>query len=131
MRAKILLLSDYGKSEKTSVSKLAEKLGTTGTTIQTVRTEYATEGFEYALYRKKREPMKYNTKASEEVRSYIVTLSEHEPPAGYRRWNCKLLAETAIAEKVVDSISPSTVLRILQTAGSENSKIRRRRKSKE
>ena len=129
MRAKILLLSDYGKSEKLSVPKLAEKLGTTGTTIQTVRTEFATEGFEYALYRKKREPMQYKSKASDNVKRYIVSLSETTPPEGHNRWSCKLLADAAIEAGVVDSISPATVLRILQAEGTENSKIRRRRKN--
>lgn len=129
MRARILLMSDYGKSEKLSVSKLAEKLGTTGTTIQTVRTEYAKEGFEYALFRKKREIKQYKSKVSDEVKRYVVSLSETAPPDEHKRWSCKLLADAAVEAGVVDSISPATILRILQAEGTENSKIRRRRKN--
>ena len=54
MRAKILLMSDSAQKEKVSIRELAERLGTTETTIKTVRTEYATNGLEAALYRKKR-----------------------------------------------------------------------------
>jgi hypothetical protein len=127
MRARILLMSDSQNSKKTSVSKLAEMLSTTNTTIQTVRTEYATEGFEYALYRKKREVKHYNSKVSEKVIQYIVALSESEPPNGAKRWSCKQLAEAAIAEGIVDSISSVTVLRILQQSGSDSIKIRKRK----
>lgn len=38
MSARILLMSEAAQSEKMSIKKLAEILGTTDTTIQTVRT---------------------------------------------------------------------------------------------
>ena len=38
MRARILLMSEAAQAEKTSIKKLADTLGTTDTTIQTVRT---------------------------------------------------------------------------------------------
>ncbi len=128
MRARILLMSDSSSSNKVSVSKLAEMLGTTNTTIQTVRTEYATGGFDYALFRKERKPVKhYNSKVSERVIRFIVTLSESEPPEGTNRWSCKQLAEAAIEEGIVESISSVTVLRILKRFGSNDCKIRRRK----
>jgi transcriptional antiterminator len=127
MRAKILLMSDAGRSEKLSMPKLAEKLGTTSTTIQSVRTEYATEGFESALYRKQRSSMQYKTKISDEVIQFIVALSETEPPKGTKHWSCEMLAEAVVEAGLVESISIATVLRILKTRGTENSNIRRRK----
>ena len=53
MRARILLMSDATQQEKVSIRALAEMLGTTETTIKTVRTEYAGSGMDAALYRKK------------------------------------------------------------------------------
>ncbi len=41
MRSKILLMSGAAQKEKVSIRELAERLGTTETTIKTVRTEYA------------------------------------------------------------------------------------------
>ena len=61
-----LLMSETAQSEKMSIKKLAELLGTTDTTIQTVRTQYATEGIEAALYRKKRTCTKYNKRINDE-----------------------------------------------------------------
>ena len=46
LRATILMMSDVERNEKLSVTKLADRLGTTTTTIQTVRTEYAASGLE-------------------------------------------------------------------------------------
>ena len=46
--------ADAAQKEKVSIRELTERLGTTETTIKTVRTEYATNGLEAALYRKKR-----------------------------------------------------------------------------
>ena len=53
MRARILLMSDTTQQKKTSIRELSEMLGTTETTIKTVRTEYANSGMEAALFRKK------------------------------------------------------------------------------
>ena len=62
MRARILLMSEATQPEKVSIKKLAEILGTTDTTIQTVRTEYAAGGVEAAVYRKQRTCAGYNSK---------------------------------------------------------------------
>ena len=45
LRAKILLASDFNNPVYTSAQKLADSLGTTITTVQTVRLEYCTIGF--------------------------------------------------------------------------------------
>lgn len=130
MRAKILLMSDAGRSEKFSVPKLAEKLGTTSTTIQNVRTEYATEGFASALYRKKRSCGPYKSKVTDDVIRFIVALSEKEPPDGKKQWSCRMLADAAIEAGYVESISLTTILRILQTKGTEGTRIRKRNNRK-
>ena len=51
MRAKILLMSEATQKEKTSIRELAERLGTTETTIETVRSEYAKKGALATVYR--------------------------------------------------------------------------------
>ncbi len=129
MRARILLESDSSTADKISVVLLADKLETTSTTIQTVRTEYAKGGLEYALYRKQREQTHYNSKISDRVTRYILELSKSEPPKGHNKWSCKSLADQAMADQVVESISAASVLRILQSEESTESAIRRRKKT--
>ena len=71
MRARILLMSEATQPEKVSIKKLAEMLGTTDTTVQTVRTEYAKNGVEAAVYRKRRTCTGYNSKITPEVERQI------------------------------------------------------------
>ena len=55
MRARILLETDeINRTGKCSVEKLAARLGTTHTTVQTVRANYGKGGVECAVYKKQR-----------------------------------------------------------------------------
>lgn len=114
MRAKILLMSETAQSEKMSIKKLAELLGTTDTTIQTVRTQYATEGIEAALYRKKRTCTTYNKRINDEVILQIKGLAASSPPEGHKRWTTRLLCVEAEKRGIVDHIVSSTMSSILK-----------------
>ena len=114
MRAKILLMSENAQSEKMSIKKLAELLGTTDTTIQTVRTQYATEGIEAALYRKKRTCTKYNKRINDEVIWQIKELAVSPPPEGHKRWSTRLLCAEAEKRGIVEHIVSSTMSRVLK-----------------
>ena len=113
MRAKILLMSDSAQKEKVSIRELAERLGTTETTIKTVRTEYATNGLEAALYRKKRvitEAYKpYKRKFDNDVIQKILALAASAPPKGHRRWSIQLLCDVAMEKGIVDFMNCSAV----------------------
>lgn len=119
MRARILLMSDAEKAEKCSIRELAERLGTTETTIKTVRTEYATKGFEAALYRKKRVVSKVSRKINDDVVRQVLELASSEPPAGKKRWSSKMICEELMAQGVVKHIGQSAVCKILREAGDE------------
>lgn len=94
MRARILLMSDTVQVEKQSIRELAEKLGTTETTIKTVRMEYVTQGLDAALYRKERPK-----KVTPEIEQAIIKLAASEPPAGHKKWSSRLLCEVAIEDR--------------------------------
>ena len=102
MRAKILLMSDATQQKKVSIRELAEMLGTTETTIKTVRTEYANSGMDAALFRKKmvmpkgRPHKQYKRTHTDEVVNKIRELAEKDPPQGNKRWTVRLLSELAI-----------------------------------
>ena len=123
MRAKILLMSDATQPEKLSIKKLAERLGTTDTTIQTVRTEYATAGLQAAVYRKERVVTEkenhrkykpYRRTISDEVVQQVKALASSPPPEGKKKWNNRLLSQIAIERGIVDYISDNTVRKILK-----------------
>lgn len=119
MRARILLMSDATQQEKVSIRALAEMLGTTETTIKTVRTEYAGSGMEAALYRKKmvmpkgRPHKQYKRTHTDEVVNKIRELADKDPPHGSKRWTVRSLSEEAIKSGIVEYISPVTVSKIL------------------
>ena len=117
MRARILLLSDTETGEKMSVSKLAEKLGTTHTTVQTVRAEYGKLGLHEALFPKARIYDVKKRRINDKVREQIVELAGAEPPVGHKRWSLQLLCDEAVKRGIIDSISDYTMANILKDAG--------------
>ena len=113
LRAKILMMSDMARNEKQSVVKLAAQLGTTTTTIQTVRTEYAQKGLEAAVYRKKRTPGFINKRINDEAIEKIRKIREENPPEGKKKWSVRLLCDEAVRRGIVSHIAPSTMSGIL------------------
>ena len=109
MRARILLMSDVSSAEKVSIRELAERLESTETTIKTVRTAFATEGFETALYRRERP-----RKITPEMEEAIIRLAGSQPPAGHKKWSSRLICEEAEKRGIVDHIVSSTVCKILR-----------------
>lgn len=127
MRAKILLMSEATQPEKLSIKKLAELLETTDTTIQTVRTEYARDGLQAAVYRKPRtvvmgapgekkarKPSKpYKRRIDDEAVKQIRALADEQPPEGYRKWSTRLICKEAVGRGIVAHIAAVTVGKIL------------------
>lgn len=114
MRARILLMSDATQPEKISIKKLAEMLGTTDTTIQTVRTEYVIDGVEAAVFRKKRVVLVPARKINEEVIERVLQLAATDPPDGKKRWSSRMLCDALIQEGIVEHIGQSAVCKILR-----------------
>jgi hypothetical protein len=114
LRANVLLLSDSSAQNPMTVTKLAELLQTTPTTIQTIRTEYCESGLDVALFRKKRQTPPVAPKVDGNVEAHIIALCCGEPPEGYSRWTVRLIADKCVELGYVDSISHMTVSRTLK-----------------
>ena len=114
LRARILLMSDENTTTKPTVTEVAEELGTTHTTVQTVRTTYATEGVEAAVFRKRRTVSHTDRKISDAVIKQIWKISKEPPPEGHNRWSVRLLSKECIERGIVDYISPASVHLVLQ-----------------
>ena len=114
MHARILLATDDAREPKLTVRQVAEKCDSTTTTVQTVRRLYATQGFEAALQRKKRETPPVEAKITGEVEAKVVALGCSAPPEGRTRWTLRLLAGRAVELEIIDEISHSSVGTILK-----------------
>ena len=114
MHARILLATDDARKPKMTVRQVAEKCDSTTTTVQTVRRLYATQGFEAALQRKKRETPPVEAKITGDVEAKIVALACSDPPQGHARWALRLLASRAVELKIIDEISHSSVCTLLK-----------------
>lgn len=104
----ILLLADEGRTDE----QIATATGASRSTVERHRTRFAREGLEAALTDKPRSgaPAKIDGKQE----AMIVALACSEAPEGQARWTAKLLASRAVALEVVESVSESTVRRILK-----------------
>ena len=117
IRAKILLALGSEENRKKTVLSLAEELGTTHTTIQTVKTAYCQGGLDAAVYRKKRTVTFVNKRINENTIKQILYLSRQPPPEGHKRWSVRLLCYECMDQGIVSHIAPSTMQGILSNAG--------------
>jgi len=107
-RARILLLSDRSQGGAwQSAPKVAAAVMVHPNTVRNVRRRYVTEGLEAALQDKSRPGAQ--PKLNGELEAQLTVLACSKPPAGYKRWTLRLLAEQLIALEYVDEISYVTV----------------------
>jgi transposase len=104
----ILLLCDAGHTDE----QIAVATGASRSTVERTRKRFAREGIEAALNDKPRSgaPAKLDGKQE----AMIVALACSDAPEGRTRWTAKLLANRAVELEVVESISESTVRRVLK-----------------
>ena len=114
LRANILLASDRNTGKRMTVAQIAELYHTTSTTVQNVRTSYANEGLEATIHRKKRKTPSVSAKVTGEVEAHIVALACSDPPEGHERWSVRLLANKCVELNYVESLSHTTVSRVLK-----------------
>ena len=87
IRANVLLASDKNNKKHMTVVQI---------TVQKVRTSYANNGLEAAIYRKRREIPPRQPKVTGDVEAHIIALACGEPPEGYSRWTVRLLSEKCV-----------------------------------
>ena len=103
----ILLLADEGRTD----GEIVAATGASRSTVERHRTRFAREGLEAALADKPRSgaPAKLDGKQQ----AAIVALACSDAPEGQARWTARLLANRVVELEVIESISESSVRRIL------------------
>ena len=112
-RAQILLRADADGPDAWPDARVAAALGVCRRTVARVRQQFAAEGLDATLHKKKAQDRQYRKlDGAQEARLIALTCSP--PPAGQARWTMQLLADQRVELEVVESIDPATVWRTLK-----------------
>ena len=116
VRANILLVLDRtGKKDHMRIKKTAEIYGVSRQTVYNILEDYHnSKDIKEFLSRKPRETPPVAPKADGEAEAHIIALACSEPPEGHARWTVRLLADKAVELDFVDSISATTIHRLLK-----------------
>jgi transposase len=112
-RALILLRSDAGFTDE----EISEEVGTSIATAERIRQRCCEEGIAASLDRKpqkNRKPRKFEG-ATE---AKLVQLACSSPPEGRSGWTLSLLADQLVELRIFDSVSKSSVQRVLKKTNS-------------
>jgi transposase len=116
-RARILLKADAAGPDAWPDERLAQALDINRMTVSRVRAQFAAEGLDAALHKKKAKDRQYRKlDGAQEAR--LVALACSQPPEGQARWTMRLLADKLVELEVVPGIDPATVWRALQKTNS-------------
>jgi transposase len=112
--ARILLKADISESGKNVTDlEIADSLGISISQVERIRTLFATQGLDAAIYRRKLSRTKPRTFDGEDE-ARLITLACGKAPDGYARWSLRLIADKAVELAIVESISHDTVRRIFK-----------------
>lgn len=112
-RAAILLRADADGPDAWPDERIAQALDINRMTVARVRGQFAAEGLDATLHKKRAKDRQYRKlDGAQEARLIALTCSL--PPEGQARWTMKLLANKLVELEVVESIDPATVWRTLK-----------------
>ena len=118
-RARVLLLADEDRTQGHRPDwYIAEELGISERHISRIRKQFAGNGMETTIARKKRSDAETSKTFDGTAEAKLVTLCCSDPPKGQQRWTLKLLADELCRLKIVASVCPETVRRSLKKTGS-------------
>lgn len=112
-RAQVLLKCDEGNGGPAwPDAKIAEAFGVTTRSVEKWRKQAIEQGPLSLLERKKRD-RSMDRKLDGAGEAQLVKLACSTPPAGYRRWSLRLLADKLVELEVVDAIGHECVRQTL------------------
>jgi hypothetical protein len=111
--ANVLLKVDAGGADW-SDEQAGEAFGCAPRTVFSIRQRFVEQGLEAAVTRKARERPSREPLLDGDKQARLVQIACSEPPPGRARWTLQLLGERLVELKIVESISPPTVMRALK-----------------
>jgi len=113
-RAKALLCLDEFSEKPLSPVDTARKCKLHRETVYGIRKQFASEGLEAAVYRKKRQTPPTEPKVTGDVEAHIVAVACSSTPEGKSKWTLQMIADKIVFDGIVDSIGKETVRRTLK-----------------
>ena len=107
-RLQIVLRADQGQTDE----QIAQATGAGRSTVERLRKRFAHDGLEAALAEKPRSgaPAKLDGKQE----ALLIALACSQAPQGQAKWTARLLANRAVEMEIVESISESSIRRLLK-----------------
>lgn len=109
VHARVLLKADSGaQGPAWTDEQIAEALELGVRTVERIRQRFVEHGMEDALTRRQ-SPQPPRRKLDGAAEARLVQLACSTPPAGFRRWTIRLLADKMVELRVVDGLGRETV----------------------
>ena len=112
--AKVLLSLDENGDKPLTVELTAKKCKLHPENIYKIRKQFAVEGMERALYRKKRETPPVEPKITGEVEAHIIATACSAAPEGRKAWTLQMIADKIVLDGVLESVSDVSIMRTLK-----------------
>lgn len=113
--ANVLLAVDESKAGPgLKDAAVAEALGVAVRSIESLRRRFVEEGLDAALERRKQVRPSTERMFDGEKEARLIAVACGAKPEGRASWTLELLAERAVALKIVDHCSPQTIMRTLK-----------------
>ena len=93
---------------------ISDALGITCRTIEHLKKRFVEEGLEASINRKARETPSRGVRFDGEFEARLIALACSGAPAGHGRWTVRLLAEKVVELQIAESISHTSVQRVLK-----------------
>lgn len=108
LRARILLGANDGLSD----SAISEDVGVCLATVANTRRRFCQDGLDAVLTERARpgQPRKLDGRGE----AHLTAIACSAPPAGHARWTASLLADRVVELRLVDTVSPRTISRLLK-----------------
>ena len=114
----LLLLNRSGKKDHTRYKRIAEYSHCSVQAVYNMRDDYLEcRDIDEYLSRKKRETPPVPAKIDGEIEARVIAIACSEPPEGERRWTLRSISDRCVELDIIDSISHTTVKKILEKRG--------------
>jgi hypothetical protein len=108
------LYLDLNEEKPLKPDKVATKCGLHRETVYGIRKEFALQGIDKAVFRKKRVAPPVPPKITGDVEAHIIAIACSAPPDGKRRWTLQMIADKIVFDGHLESISDVTVMNTLK-----------------
>lgn len=113
--ANVLLAVDESPvGRRRTDSEVAKTLGVTTRSIEMLRRRFVEQGLEACLARKKQERPSVEPIFDGKKEAKLIALACGPAPEGRTRWTMELLADRAVALRIVERCSDETVRRVMK-----------------